>query len=102
MFAVLLAASVAAAAADSPRYGSPSGCAGKPTTSEPYLIYDGAKLITSNTTCVLAPAGSDRVTAQCDGPQGKYAETYTLIATATSLQIFRENGTRLLGLPRCP
>ncbi len=90
------------AAAQAPTgYGSPSGCAGKPSGAEPYVFYDGKKLVAANMTCTLTPLPNSRATAECNGPQGQSTEIYTLVVTATSVQIFRENGTRLLGLPVC-
>jgi hypothetical protein len=105
IFSVVIAAvasAVSIANAQTVGFGGSSGCAGKPSTTEPYLFYDGKKLIMATTTCTLTPLPNSRVTAQCEGgPQGKYTEQYTLIVTATSVQIFRESGLRLIGLPVC-
>jgi hypothetical protein len=92
---------VSVASAQTARYGTPSGCAGKQAAPEPYLFYDGKTLITANATCTLTPAGTSRVTAQCEGPQGKFSEDYTLIVTAPAVEIFRASGVRQVAMPAC-
>ena len=52
----LLAASAMAAAAQTVRYGNPSGCAGTPNAA-PYLLYDGKRLVTAaGWACDVTPA----------------------------------------------
>jgi hypothetical protein len=97
----LLAASAMAAAAQTARYGNPSGCAGTPNVA-PYLLYDGRRLVTAaGWACDVTPAGG-KIRGQCSGTPGTWVEDFTISLTAGSaVEITRADGARLMVLPLC-
>jgi hypothetical protein len=95
-----LAASVVAAAAQSARYGNPSGCAGTPAVA-PYLLYDGKRLVTAaGWACDVTPVGG-KMRGQCSGTPGTWIEDFTVSVTSLSVEITRADGARLMILPLC-
>lgn len=67
----------------------------------PYLLYDGAQLITAaGWACVVTPVEA-KMRGKCSGTPGTWVEDFTVRETALSVEIIRADGARLMILPVC-